>query len=161
MPAAATTRLLEQLDANADGRLDCRRGRRAVFCRSRLPRSTRTATASLDEAELKASHDRADDQLPNLAIPELNSVGAQEIFVTAAHRRRRFHQRHGHRPHPGVERVVSPDERGPSAQGQRRNRLSVHERHARRQGRSYVQLGKQTRVDYAQWCRGWRAAAAT
>ena len=39
----------------------------------------------LGEAELRASHDRADDQLPNLAIPELNSVGAQEIFVTAAH----------------------------------------------------------------------------
>ena len=37
------------------------------------------------EAEIKASHDRADDQLPNFAIPELNSVGAQEIFVTAAH----------------------------------------------------------------------------
>ena len=38
----------------------------------------------LDDAELKASHDRVDDQLPNLAIPEMNSVGAQEIFVTAA-----------------------------------------------------------------------------
>ena len=41
-------------------------------------------TASLDEVELKASHDRADDQLPNFAIPEMNGVGAQEIFVTAA-----------------------------------------------------------------------------
>src|SRR5207249_11287055 len=36
------------------------------------------------EAELAASLDRVADRLPNLAIPELNSVGAQEIFVTVA-----------------------------------------------------------------------------
>ena len=34
--------------------------------------------------ELEAAHQRAAGRLPNLAIPELNSVGAQEIFVTTA-----------------------------------------------------------------------------
>ena len=38
----------------------------------------------LSEAELVASIQRAADRLPNHAIPELNSVGAQEIFVTVA-----------------------------------------------------------------------------
>ena len=105
---------------------------RAACCRNRLPRSTRIATGSSAEAELKASHDRADDQLPNFAIPELNSVGAQEIFVTAAH---------------GVADFISAMDtdrirewnawyhlmncRAPG-EGERRDGLPVHERHARR-----------------------------
>src|SRR5687767_12441371 len=61
-PVAATRRLLDPFEANGHGRDD-----------------------AISEAELKASHDRAEDQLPNFAVPELNGVGAQEIFVTAAH----------------------------------------------------------------------------
>ena len=35
-------------------------------------------------------------QLPNLAIPEMNGVGAMEILVTVAAGPLRLHQRHGH-----------------------------------------------------------------
>ena len=38
----------------------------------------------LSAAELEAAHRRAQTQLPNLAIPELNGIGAQEIFVTTS-----------------------------------------------------------------------------
>ena len=83
-PGAATARLLEQLDTNEDGRLAA-----AEAARGLLPEPFAEIDTDRDgflgDAELKASHDRADDRLPNLAIPELNSVGAQEIFVTAAH----------------------------------------------------------------------------
>jgi len=83
-PTAATTRLIEQLDTNKDGRLD-----RAEAMHGLLPERFDTIDTDRDgvvgEGEIKASHNRADDQLPNFAIPELNSVGAQEIFVTAAH----------------------------------------------------------------------------
>jgi hypothetical protein len=48
--------------------------------------------------------------------------------------RGRFHQRHGHGPHQRVERLVSPDECRPAREGERRNRLPVHERHPRRTG---------------------------
>jgi hypothetical protein len=75
--------MLEQLDANKDGRLDAGEAARGL-----LPEAFAAIDfdrdGELTDVELKASHNRADDRLPNLAIPELNSVGAQEIFVTAA-----------------------------------------------------------------------------
>ena len=39
----------------------------------------------LTEAELAAAHERAAGELPNLAVPEMNGVGAMEICVTVAH----------------------------------------------------------------------------
>ena len=36
----------------------------------------------LTRAELEAAHERAAETLPNLAIPEMNGVGAMEIVVT-------------------------------------------------------------------------------
>ena len=145
IPSAATKRMLEQLDANKDGRLDRGGGgaRPAAGCVCR--RSTPIATASLTEAELNASHDRADDQLPNLAIPELNSVGAQEIFVTAAHgvcdfisamdtdRIREWNAWY-HLMNCGLPVKASGETDFPCMSGTRVG-----------QGRSYVQLGKQAR----------------
>ena len=146
-------RLLEQLDTNKDGRLDA-----AEAARGLLPEPFAEIDADRDgvlgEAELKASHDRADDQLPNFAIPELNSVGAQEIFVTAAHgvsdfisamdtdRIREWNAWY-HLMNCGLPVKASGETDFPCMSGTRVG-----------QGRSYVQLGKQSRVDYAQWCRG-------
>jgi hypothetical protein len=103
---------------------------------------------------LRASHDRADDQLPNLAIPELNSVGAQEIFVTAAHgvcdfisamdtSRLREWNAWYHLLNCGLPVKVSGETDFPCMSGTRVG-----------QGRSYVFLGQQERVDYGQWCEG-------
>ena len=151
-PGAATTRLLEQLDTNADGKLAA-----AEATRGLLPEPFGEIDTNRDgflgEPELKASHDRADDRLPNLAIPELNSVGAQEIFVTAAlgvsdfisamdtDRIREWNAWY-HLMNSGLPVKVSGETDFPCMSGTRAG-----------QGRSYVQLGKQTRVDYAQWCR--------
>jgi hypothetical protein len=83
-PAAATQRLLEQFDTDRDGRLDRREAGRGL-----MPESFAETDADRDNVltvrELEASHSRTADRLPNLAVPELNGVGAQEIFVTAAH----------------------------------------------------------------------------
>jgi hypothetical protein len=104
-------------------------------------------------ADLKASHDRAEDRLPNLAIPELNGVGAQEIFVTAAHgvadfisamdtdRIREWNAWY-HLMNAGLPVKASGETDFPCMSGTRAG-----------QGRSYVQLGIQGRVDYPQWCR--------
>ena len=106
------------------------------------------------EEELRASHDRVGDQLPNYAIPELNSVGAQEIFVTAAHglvdfisamdtdRLREWNAWY-HLMNAGLPVKASGETDFPCMSGTRVG-----------QGRSYVQLGTQPRVDYTQWCRG-------
>ena len=151
-PAAATSRLLEQLDSNGDRRLD-----RAEAVRGLLPEPFTgidvDASGSLSESELRESHNRADDHLPNLAIPELNSVGAQEIFVTAAHgvadfisamdtdRIREWNAWY-HLMNVGLPVKASGETDFPCMSGTRVG-----------QGRSYAQLGKQNRLDYPQWCR--------
>jgi hypothetical protein len=152
-PAAATARLLEQLDTNRDGRLDGSEAARGL-----LPEPFAAIDSNHDRvlgaAELKASHDRADDQLPNYAIPELNSVGAQEIFVTAAHgvtdfisamdtdRIREWNAWY-HLMNAGLPVKASGETDFPCMSGTRVG-----------QGRSYVQLGKQTRLDYARFIEG-------
>jgi hypothetical protein len=152
-PAAATTRLLERLDTNKDGRLE-----RSEAARGLLPEPftaiDTNRDGTLSEAELRASHDRADDQLPNFAIPELNSVGAQEIFVTAAHgavdfisamdtdRIREWNAWY-HLMNAGLPVKASGETDFPCMSGTRVG-----------QGRSYVQLGKQSRLDYTQFIQG-------
>ena len=61
-----------------------RRGRRGAPARATSRRSTPTGTACSPRAELEAGHERAAEPLPNLAIPEMNGVGAMEICVTVA-----------------------------------------------------------------------------
>jgi hypothetical protein len=152
-PAAATTRLLDQLDANRDRRLDPAESALGLLPES-LEQIDTNGDRLLSEHELKASHDRVQDELPNFAVPELNSVGAQEIFVTAAHRvadfisamdtdRIREWNAWYHLMNVGLPVKASGETDFPCMSGTRVG-----------QGRSYVQLGKQTRVDYPQWCRG-------
>jgi len=153
-PSAATARLLEQLDGNKDGRLD-----RAEAARGLLPQPFADIDTDHDgvlgEAELRAGHDRADDELPNLAIPELNSVGAQEIFVTAAlgatdfisamdtDRIREWNAWY-HLLNTGIRLKASGETDFPCMSGTRVG-----------QGRSYVFLGRRPQaIDYAQWIEG-------
>jgi hypothetical protein len=152
-PAAASKRLLEQLDGNKDGRLD-----RDEAARGLLPdlfgEIDTDRDGVLSEQELRDSHDRADDWLPNLAIPELNSVGAQEIFVTAAHgvadfisamdtdRIREWNAWY-HLLNVGFRLKASGETDFPCMSGTRVG-----------QGRSYIFLGKQAAVDYTQWIAG-------
>lgn len=152
-PAAATTRLLEQLDTNKDGRLDASEAPRGLLPEPFDGIDT-NRDGALGEAELKASHDRADDQLPNFAIPELNSVGAQEIFVTAAHgaagfisamdtdRIREWNAWY-HLMNTGFPVKAAGETDFPCMSGTRVG-----------QGRSYVHLGKQSRLDYARFIEG-------
>jgi hypothetical protein len=152
-PAAATMRLIQQLDESQDGRLDRREAARGLLPES-FHRADLDRDGLLTQDELKASHDRADDQLPNFAIPELNSVGAQEIFVTAAHgvadfisamdtdRIREWNAWY-HLLNVGFRVKASGETDFPCMSGTRVG-----------QGRSYVRLGKQASVDYAQWTDG-------
>jgi hypothetical protein len=152
-PAAATARLLDELDGNRNGRLE-----RAEVAGRLLPERFEEIDADRDGAagrvELEASHVRADNQLPNFAIPELNSVGAQEIFVTAAHgladfisamdtdRIREWNAWY-HLMNSGLRVKASGETDFPCMSGTRVG-----------QGRTYVRLGRVERVDYAQWVDG-------
>jgi hypothetical protein len=149
--AAATLRLLTELDKSADQRLDASEAAAGL-----LPETFTATDADRDglvtDAELRASHDRVDDQLPNLAIPELNSVGAQEIFVTAALGAADFISAMDtprisewnawyHLMNAGLPVKASGETDFPCMSGTRVG-----------QGRSYVQMGTVGRLDYATWC---------
>ncbi len=80
---AAAGRLLERLDGDRDGRLSEREVATGL-----LPEPFRALDTDRDgfagRPELEAAHERAADRLPNLAVPEMNGVGAQEVCVTTA-----------------------------------------------------------------------------
>jgi hypothetical protein len=152
-PAAATKRLLDQLDVSRDGRLDATESTRGL-----LPESFATTDADHDgfltAAELAASHERVADQLPNVAVPELDSVGAQEIFVTAAFgvtdfisamdtERIREWNAWYHLMNCGFPVSVGGETDFPCMSGTRVG-----------QGRTYVQLGRPDRVDFSRWSEG-------
>lgn len=151
--AAATSRLIEQLDTTRDGRID-----RSEAAGGLLPETFDDTDADRDHVltsnELQASHNRSEDRLPNYAVPELNSVGAQEIFVTAAlgavdfisamdtDRIREWNAWY-HLLNAGFRVKASGETDFPCMSGTRVG-----------QGRSYVWLGKPSRIDYAQWVDG-------
>ena len=152
-PVAATARLLDAHDASRDGRLDSTEAM-AAFLPDPLIEIDTNKDGAASDAELRASHDRAADRLPNYGVPELNSVGAQEIFVAAAHglvdfisamdtdRIREWNAWY-HLLNAGIPLKASGETDFPCMSGTRAG-----------QGRSYVQLGNVRTVDYAQWCAG-------
>ena len=79
----AARRLLKKYDLNGDGGLSSNEAKSALLPESQASIDT-NKDGRLDEMELTASHDRASDRLPNLAIPEMNGVGAMEICVSTA-----------------------------------------------------------------------------
>ena len=133
-PAAAAKRLLAELDTNKDGVLSAEEAAKGL-----LPEDFATIDANNDKVLSRGrAGSRASrawpDRLPNLAIPEMDGIGAQEICVTVGPGAVRFHQRHGHRARAGVELLVSPHELRLPAQGQRRDRFPLHHRQPGRPG---------------------------
>lgn len=82
-PAPAAARLLAKNDANQDGKLG-RDESAAALLTEPFERTDADKDGALSLAELTAAHDRAAEQLPNLAIPEMNGVGAMESPVSVA-----------------------------------------------------------------------------
>src|SRR5262249_11446059 len=152
-PSAATRRLIAALDKDGDGKLS-----RAEAKAGLLPETFEQSDADKDgfltATELEAAHQRAAGRLMNLAIPVLDGVGAQEIFVTAAQdlcvlisamdtARIPEWNCWYHIMNCGFPLKVSGEPDFPCMSGSRVG-----------QGRVYVQLGKVKRVDFADWCTG-------
>lgn len=154
-PAAAAKRLLADLDADKDGKIT-----KDEAAKGLLPEAFAAIDSnndgSLDEKELTASVTRVMGKLPNLAIPEMNGIGAQEICVTTAQGLCDFisamdTQRTPewncwyHIMNAGFPLKASGETDFPCISGSRVG-----------QGRVYVQLGKVDKVDYTAWCEGIR-----
>ena len=82
-PAAASKRLRSNHDQNADNVLSQSEAERCLLPEP-FDKIDKNGDRLIDEIELTASHQRVADQLPNLAIPEMNGVGAMEICVSTA-----------------------------------------------------------------------------
>lgn len=82
-PPKAAERMLARYDANKDMQLSSDETKDALLTEPFLQTDAdRDGLVSL--MELTAAHDRAADQLPNLAIPEMNGVGAMELAVSVS-----------------------------------------------------------------------------
>src|SRR5262249_2980267 len=108
----------------------------------------------LSEAELQRSIGRVRNRLPNLAIPEMNGIGAQEICVTTEQGLCDFISAMDtdrvpewncwyHIMNCGFPLKVSGETDFPCIDGSRVG-----------EGRVYVHLGKVNHVDFTDWCHG-------
>lgn len=80
---SASRRLLVRLDTSSDGELSPTEASGALLPEA-FARIDTDKSGTLSETELVAAHARAAEQLPNLAIPEMNGVGAMELPVSVA-----------------------------------------------------------------------------
>jgi hypothetical protein len=149
---AAAKRLIGEFDTNKDGLLN-----EAEAAKALLPEDFKTIDTNqdgfLDEKELTDSLLRVSNRLPNLAIPELNGIGAQEIFVTASLGLCDFISAMDTQRVPewncwyhimncGYPLKVSGETDFPCISGSRVG-----------EGRVYVQLGKIDKIDFRAWCK--------
>lgn len=150
-PPAAAKRLVARLDRDGDNHVNMVEAGEGL-----LPELFRTIDRSRDSRlsieELQLSHERADDRLPNVAIPEMNGGGAQEIFVTvplgtcdfiSAMDTARIPEWNCwyHLLNCGFPLWVSGETDFPCMSGTRVG-----------QGRVYAQLGAREKLDYTEWC---------
>lgn len=152
-PEAASRRLFEQFDANDNALLDTDETSLALLPFA-FPQIDKDRDRSLDNSELASAIDRSADQLPNLAIPEMNGVGAMEICVSVAEgvcdfissmdtaRIQEWNMWY-HILNCGFPLKVSGETDFPCMSGDRIG-----------QGRVYVQLGDTDKIDFSKWCEG-------
>jgi len=150
---SAVKRIFQKHDADNDARLTGAETMAALLPFD-FPRMDDDRDGVLTEAELAAAHERAAGELPNFAVPAMNGVGAMEICVTIAHgacdfisamdtpRTAEWNMWY-HILNCGFPLKVSGETDFPCMSGERVG-----------QGRVYVQLGKQKRLDFATWCDG-------
>ena len=152
-PARASQRLLTQLDKDASGLVS-----KLEASAGLLPASFESidsdSDGGLSKTELQVAIDAAADRLPNLAIPEMDSVGAMELPVAVAEgvcdfistmdtaRIAEWNMWY-HVLNCGFQLKASGETDFPCMSG-----------NAVGQGRVYVQLGKVDRIDFAVWCKG-------
>jgi hypothetical protein len=152
-PAAAAKRLLAELNVNKDGKLT-----REEAAKGLLPEDFAAIDVKgngfLTESDLARSIAKVARQLPNLAIPEMDGIGAQEICVTTSQGICDFISAMDtdrvpewncwyHIMNCGFPLKASGETDFPCISGSRVG-----------QGRVYVHLRKVDKVDFGRWCEG-------
>jgi hypothetical protein len=154
-PPADARRMLGLLDANKDAQLSADETAKALLPEP-FAEVDGDRNGTVTAAELERRLDRAADRLPNLAVPAMNGVGAQEICVSTAMGVCDFISAMDsaripewncwyHLLNCGFPLKVSGETDFPCMSSTRVG-----------QGRVYVQLGKVDRISYAGWCEALR-----
>ena len=155
-PDAAAARLISQGDGDRDERLSKTEALDLLLPES-FQRMDSSRDGFLETVEIRNALARAADQLLNLAIPEMNGVGAMEIAVTTAlgvcdfisamdTRRIQEWNTWYHLLNCGFPLKVSGETDFPCMSSTRVG-----------QGRVYVRLGDVEQIDFTAWCRGLAA----
>lgn len=155
-PKECAKRLFAALDTNGDGKISAAEAREGAWP---LPEPFAALDADADNlitaADLLKSVEKTANTLPNLNVPEMNGIGAQEICVTTAMGVCDFISAMDtarvpewncwyHIMNCGFPLKASGETDFPCIAG---SRVGM--------GRVYVQLGKKTDlIDYAAWCKG-------
>ena len=152
-PESAAQRMMSRLDRDADGQLSTTEVEGQL-----LPESFQLIDQNQDrflsQRELIQSHDRAADELPNLAVPEMNGAGSLEICVAVAEgvcdfisamdtRRVSEWNTWYHLMNCGFPLKVSGETDFPCMSSRRVG-----------QGRVYVQMEDVKSIDFKAWCEG-------
>lgn len=154
-PQNSTRRLFAALDPTGRGFFTATEaGRSALPLPEPFARIDADGDGRATEVELRRSIDRVAAQLPNLAIPEMNGIGAQEVCVTTAmgvcdfisamdtDRTSEWNCWY-HIMNCGFPLKASGETDFPCISG---SRVGM--------GRVYVNLGKVPEINFAKWCEG-------
>jgi hypothetical protein len=154
-PLGTARRLMGDWDANKNGTLSKEEAAKGLLPEP-FAAIDRDQDGALTVQELTASVSRARNQLPNLVIPPMDGIGAQEVCVTAAQGLCDFISAMDTQRVPewncwyhimncGFPLKVSGETDFPCISGSRVG-----------EGRVYVQLGKIDKLDFTAWCEGLR-----
>jgi hypothetical protein len=150
-PQAGAARIVERWDLNGDGVLTPQEAAGALLPEP-MPQVDGDRDGSLGVSELAESLNRVADQLPNLAVPEMNGAGAMEIFVSvpegvcdfiSAMDTARVSEWNTwyHLLNCGYPLKISGETDFPCMSSRRVG-----------QGRVYARLGELEHLDFTQWC---------
>ena len=150
-PSSGARRLIENYDTNKNQILSREESEKGLLPEP-FAKIDEDGNGSLNERELTISLNRAADQLPNLAVPEMNGAGAMEICVSTAEGVCDFISAMDtaripewntwyHLMNCGFPIKLSGETDFPCMSSRRVG-----------QGRVYVQLGDVNRVDFSEWC---------
>ncbi len=152
-PQRCSTRMMQLLDTDKSGLLSLQEAAQGLLPDA-FEKIDSDSDGGLSRVELHAAIDAAADRLPNLAIPEMNSVGAMELPVAVALGACDFISSMDtarvpewnmwyHILNCGFPLKVSGETDFPCMSG-----------NAVGQGRVYVAMDKTDKIDFTAWCRG-------
>ncbi|QDT99363.1 CehA/McbA family metallohydrolase [Gimesia aquarii] len=152
-PPQAAQRLIQNLDQNQSQTLNSTEAAKGLLPKP-FTNIDKDKNAELNVQELTIALEQAADELPNLAVPEMNGGGAMEICVSTAEGVCDFVSAMDTERIPewntwyhilncGYPLKVSGETDFPCMSSRRVG-----------QGRVYVQLGEIDEIDFSQWCLG-------